>query len=169
MKDPTPMINHMREAETRGWQIEAATDFACVGRCPTVGCSMRVKLSLGASIPARVVNGFRNEHLITCFKDAADLLIDRRQDLKLTALEVANAAGVTDFLIAKGETKDPKRGTGFETVLLWANSLGYDIVFRPARMPPVTLRAVAETRDRVNQRGKVNDINRRRSPQDRQV
>ena len=79
-------------------------------------------------------------------------LRDRREGLGLTIREVEESAGITVDFLAKFEKDDPSKFPNAQTFFEWAKTLGYEVVLRPAPLPPTTLRILSDTRAKLRMR-----------------
>jgi len=104
----------------------------------------------GKSIPETCAIGpDLAEVTVEHFETARVFLRDRREQLCLTIKELEEAAGITVDFMAKFEKDDPSKIPNTQTFIEWAQSLGYDVVLRPGKLPPNVLRLMADTRERV--------------------
>jgi len=83
------------------------------------------------------------------------VLRDRREQLCLAQDEVEDCAGLTTGHIAKAEKVPPDRVMGLDHMKMWAEALGYDIVFRQKDLPMVTLGVMGRSRDTVVSRRRL--------------
>lgn len=143
-----------RAIEARGWMIEAADkDSSCIARCKSPGCSMRLRIKPGGIIPQRQVDQRLGlDETLEGYDDARDVLRRRREQLGLSIAEVEAAAGIAQDHMLKFERDDPTRLPNIATYIIWANTLGYEVVLRPSTLPPITCRLIEETRDRYESR-----------------
>lgn len=148
----------LREVQKRGWLIEAVTEQSCVARCNSQSCSLRVALRPGGHIPAKLREG-RPSVALGSFEDARIALKERRHILRLTISQTEHMAGIATDHLAKAEKENPTRLINVDLFILWANSLGYDVVLQQADLPSVTLREIIDTRDVAERRGEY--FNRR--------
>jgi len=143
-----------RAIEARGWMIEVADkDSSCIARCKEPGCSMRLRIKPGGVIPKREVDQRLSlDEVIESFDDARQVLRRRREQLGLSIEEVETAAGIATDQMLKFERDEPTRLPNIVTYLIWAQTLGYEVVLRPSTLPPITCRLIEETRDRYESR-----------------
>ena len=144
----------LREVQGRGWQIEAVTPDSCFVRCPTPGCGMRAKLLQGVTIPPRIDPGYVTHIPLGSYDEGREALRARRRELRLTIKEVEYAAGIATDHLAKAEKDEPSRVFNFSYFILWARTLGYQVALVPTDLPAATLRAVSETREKVESRAR---------------
>lgn len=159
-------IEFLKAVQRAGWHIVTADETRCVATCPEAGCGARVMLRPGQRIPQRAIKP-PNDHKFTGFDDARRFLRDRRESLCLTIRELEETAGMSVDFLAKFERDDwDKTGTirqpNVSTFAEWAQALGYELVLRPTSLPPIVLRAVADTRKRTHAR-----ISRHRTERER--
>lgn len=142
----------LREVQARGWTVEAAKDGECIVSCASFGCGVRLKLRKGGAIPQRADSPWRPGLTIASYDDLLDVLILRRKTLRLSIEEVEDVAGLTQDHISKFERRG--RVPNAETLLIWLQSLGYEMILRPCPLPAPTLRAIATTRAREESRSR---------------
>ena len=153
----------LREVQAANWIIMAADGEKLMARCPRAGCTMSVNLKPGGVIPQTCRAGADlTERVVGSFEEARLALRERRENLALTIADVEQAAGLADYHIAKSEKDDPSKIPNIETFLNWAGALGFEVVLKPAPLPLLTLRLLAETRHRVGRRVQRNEISRSR-------
>lgn len=137
----------LRNVQKAGWQIMSADTISATVACPRAGCSLKVRLKDGAKIPqACIAAPDLSEVTITTYNDARVFLHGRRVSLGLTIKELEEVAGVTVDHLAKAEKSNPSRHPNMEIMIEWATALGYEIVLRPAQMPSMALRYIADSR-----------------------
>lgn len=159
MTDP----KFLKRVQESGWSIDVVGDGNCVGKCPTAGCSMRALITDGKHIPRRVVeNGPSQDISLPDYNVARLTLQGRRQGLGLTIREVEEVSGLADDHVAKFEPENWQRQPTLDTFITWAATLGFDVVLRPADLPPITLRKVSETRAVQAKRQRRFEIERQR-------
>ena len=142
----------LREAQARGWSLEAATQGECIVSCPAMGCGVRLKLRKGGPIPARSGIGWSPGVIVSSYDDLLDVLLLRRKTLRLSIEETEDIAGLTEGHISKFEYRS--RVPNVETALLWLETLGYEMILRAIPLPGATLRAIAATRDKEASRAR---------------
>lgn len=142
----------LREVQARGWTVEAAKAGECIVSCPSFGCGVRLKLRRGGSIPARPDGAWKPGIVIEAYDDLLDLLTLRRKTLRLSIEELEDAAGLTQDHISKFEKRH--RVPNVETLLIWLETLGYEMILRPKPLPAPTLRAIATTRAKEESRAR---------------
>ena len=153
----------LREVQNAGWNIEAVTENACIGRCPTLGCSMRALMTEGKQIPQRVVPGSPSLDIVVESWDQLKVILkDRREELGLSIREVEEVTGIADDHIAKMEPKNASRQPNVDTLKHWTGGIGYEVVLRPVALPPVTLAMIEETRPKYTDRRKRFALERQR-------
>lgn len=162
MNDP----KFLKDVQDAGWLVKAVVEGSCVAKCPTSGCSMMALLAEGKHIPKRVVErGPSADMLVTGYDVGRQILRERRRELLLTIKEVEIASGIAEDHAAKFERDEWSRQPNAETFIEWAAALGFEVVLRPVELPPITLRMIAESRDRVPARTKRFDLERLRDGQ----
>ncbi|MBT9385492.1 helix-turn-helix domain-containing protein [Pseudooceanicola sp. CBS1P-1] len=154
----------LKLAQEQGWVIEAVEEGSCIVRCPEAGCGMRARIRSSGSVPPRINDRVQMDFRATTFDAARRFLRERREDLRLNIAEVEDAAGLTKDHLAKIERDDSDKVPNLETFVIWANTLGFDVVLRPAELPPVTMRMICDTRSLTGRRGRrfQNERDRRR-------
>jgi transcriptional regulator with XRE-family HTH domain len=159
MTDP----KRIKDVQDAGWLVQAVGDSFCVARCPTAGCSMRALIADGKDIPQRVVERGPSIDIPVGGYDALRrVLRERRRELLLTIKETEIASGIAEDHMAKFERDEWNRQPNVDAMVEWAASLGFEVVLRPVELPPITLRMIAESRDRVAPRQKRFDLERER-------
>lgn len=155
----------LRKVQQHGWDIEAVERDTCVVKCPTQGCKMRARFDLSGNIPQRDVEAFSWDQTARSFDDARLILRERRQELGLTIAEIEHISGIAGDHLAKFERVEWQRFPrlpNISTFIDWANSIGIDVVLRMGELPPVTLRWIADTRDKNDARQRRFQIERGR-------
>lgn len=142
----------LREVQARGWTVEAAKEGECIVSCASFGCGVRLKLRRGGAIPQRAESPWRPGLFILNYDDLLDALILRRKQLRLSIEELEDVAGLTNGIISKFERR--VRIPNAETLLIWMQALGYEMILRPCPLPAPTLRAIATTRAREESRSR---------------
>lgn len=143
----------LKEVQAAGWRIERVNPDDVVAGCPQPGCGLKVKLTPKSPIreacPAPTV---APEVVVRTFEDARKVLRPRRDALFLTIKEVEEVAGMAVDYLAKFEKDNPSKYPNVQTFIEWAQTLGYEVVLRPAELPPLALRVIADTRHLLKQR-----------------
>ena len=139
-------VPFLRKVQEAGWLIDRVDLKSVDAACPREGCSLRVKLRQGAAIPTACGGGALNEMVAQNFEDARTFLLHRRPRLALSISDVEHIAGMTPDYLAKFGKDNPSKIPNAQTFLEWAQALGMEVVFRPARLPLIGLRQVADTR-----------------------
>lgn len=134
----------LREVQRRGWTIEAVDTASCIARCSD--CALRVKLTPDGHIPSKTATAYQSDVVLRSNEDGRVALRERRQELGLIITDVEHIAGLTPDHLAKAEMPNPSRVVNVDTFTIWANALGFDVVLRRKELPPVTLRAIIDTR-----------------------
>ena len=143
----------LREIQKLGWIIRSADETNGWAACPRDGCTMTAKLREDGPLPAVCKRGpDLSEKSVEFFDDARVFLRDRREGLALTIREVEESAGITVDFLAKFEKDDPSKIPNAQTFIEWAKTLGYEVVLRPAPLPPTTLRILSDTRAKLRMR-----------------
>lgn len=164
----------LKSVESRGWMVETFDGKHCIARCKSPGCSLRIQMEVGKHVPIREVDqSHLLDHVLHEYNDARKVLRDRREDLGISIAELEEVAGIAKDHLAKFEPdgyRKHNRVPNIEIFLWWANSLGYEVVLRPKELPPITCRAIAETRHLWKARNGVRQRRRRRGvPQDHEA
>lgn len=143
----------MRRVQQAGWIIIGADEFTVWGSCPRDGCSLKVKLKPDATLPQTCGRGpDLAEIVVNTFDDARIPLRDRRDDLGLIIKDVEEAAGMAVDYLSKFEKDNPSKIPNAQTFFEWAQALGYQVVLRPAPLPPYTMRLISDSRDKLDLR-----------------
>lgn len=145
---------YLKDVQRAGWVIEAVDTDACVARCPVQGCGMKVRLQNSTRIPQCHTASRRaiTDIPIASFEELRVAMRERREELALSIRDVEDVAGMTVDYLAKFEKDDPSKIPNAQTTLEWIQALGYEVIIRPAQIPPYGLRIIAETRDRARHR-----------------
>ncbi|QDP64865.1 MAG: hypothetical protein Unbinned5081contig1001_22 [Prokaryotic dsDNA virus sp.] len=161
----------LKKVEEAGWTVEQSGERQVMARCPAAGCGMKALLTEGRPIPQVDPDMSRQglDRAVKNYDDARRILRERREDLRLRIHEVEEAAGTCVDYIAKAEKEGPTKVPNFQLFLDWANSLGLEVVLRPTQIDnALPLRMIADTRERVQARGRRNELDReRRGPEAR--
>ena len=138
------ILDFVRRVQRAGWLLVTVQPESCVARCSRSGCDMRARFSPNKPIPC--VGQEATNPSITGFEALRVMLRRRRHELALSIPEVEAAAGLSADHLAKSERENVTRPPNFDLCVQWAASLGYDVVLRPAPLPPITTRAIADSR-----------------------
>lgn len=159
-------VEFLREVQAKGWLIKAVDKDVVIAACPRAGCGLTTKLQQGRKVPASCGSSpALAEATVTSFEDARVFMRERRFALGLTIPDVEAAAGTASTFLAKWEKDNPSKIPNAETFIEWIQSLGYEVVLRPATLPPYTLRIISETRNAPARRKKDHDRIRRQGRQ----
>lgn len=143
----------IKDVQEAGWQIVHVDEASLVMGCPNAGCGLKSRIKVGASIPQTpCATPALAEIKINGFDDARVFLRERRENLALSIRDVELVAGIAGDFAAKFEKDNPSKYPNVETFIDWVSALGYQIVLRPADLPPYTVRIIAETRDKLKSR-----------------
>lgn len=137
----------LKEIQKAGWMVLGTLEDGVLCQCPSFGCGLKVKIKRGAK-PQQCDPGLSRhpaDRPIGSYEDARQLLRERREDLLLSIPEVEEIAGLTKDHLAKAEKDNPSRLPELDTIVVWAQALGYEIVFRPTQLSNMGLRLIAET------------------------
>ena len=157
----------LKDVQRSGWHIEKVEPDHVIGKCPSHGCALRAKLAQGAKVPAVDPSQDRDklDEPIESFDQLRRIMRARREGLGLTMHEVEELAGMSVDFVAKFEKDNPSKLPNMQTTLEWIQSLGYEVVIRKATMPPLTLRTICDTRDKLASRQKRFAMDERRRGQ----
>lgn len=140
----------MRQVQAAGWTISYMGGDKLICECQRDGCALKVALSPAKPVPETNARGPKlSEVSVASFEEARRFLRDRREALGLSMADVEDIAGLAGYHIGKMEKDGPSKIPNFETFLLWANALGYDIILRPGKLPPRALRIMAKTAEQL--------------------
>lgn len=143
----------LRDVQRKGWLVLAVDEGAAVGLCPRHGCAVRLRMKPGNQIPEPCVrDAIPGEIAVDSFDHGRRALRAKRESLALTIRDTESCAGLADDHLAKVEMDDAQRVPNVDTFVLWANTLGYEVVLVPCALPPAILRILSETRDRLQMR-----------------
>ncbi|GIT90135.1 hypothetical protein JANAI62_03820 [Jannaschia pagri] len=140
----------LKRVQRAGWILVTAHKGHCVAKCPNASCGMVAKFVPGKPIPQ--ASPMTDHIVIVSFEDLLAALKHRRHELALTIPEVEHAAGFSSDHLAKAESSKAVRTPGLQLCIQWAQALGYEIVLKPAPLPPVTLRHISDSRHLVPHR-----------------
>lgn len=155
----------LEEIQEAGWHLEQVGKRQVVARCPAEGCGMRALLSTGAKVPQVDPNNarFGLDRPVESYDDFRRIMRERREGLGLRIADVEEVSGVGIDYLRKAEKEEPVKMANFQTALEWAQSLGYEIVLRPARIESgLALRTICDTRDKLERRITRNKNDRER-------
>lgn len=146
----------LRDVQAAGWQIQEVQTDAAIAACPRPGCTLQVALRFGSKIPAAcdATSGLP-EIVVRTFEDFRVPVRERRERLGLTIRELEEVAGTATDHLAKAEKDNPARVPNIQLVLEWAASIGYEVILRPAPMPAMALRYLADSRGQLAARKKM--------------
>lgn len=153
----------LREIQRLGWIIESVGKDACVVKCPEQGCGMRARIRKDTGAPPRLNERVETDIEAKSFDEVRQMLRARRLELALSIPEIEEAAGLTTDHLAKFERPDFSKIPNLDTVIYWAGALGFELVLRPAELPPMTLRMITETRPILPQRRRRQETDRLRA------
>ncbi len=143
----------LRQLQRLGWIILAAEQDRVLCGCPREGCEVKLCLTPKSHIPQTSGRGPDYADIaVENFEDARLFLRQRRENLGLIIREVEDVAGIAGDFLAKFEKDDPSKIPNAQTFIEWAQTLGYEVVLRPGKLPPYALRVLAETREKLHQR-----------------
>lgn len=143
----------LKQVQDAKWQIKAAGEDFVVAQCPRAGCNLLVNLKPGGAVPQTCRPGpDLLERVVSSFEDARLFLRERREDLGLSIRDTEEISGAATDHMAKWEKDSPSKIPNTETFLEWAKALGYDVVLRPAPLPPLALSMIIETRPLIARR-----------------
>ena len=143
----------LRDVQAAGWIIKAVDEGQVIARCPRDGCPMLAALKPGGTIPnvCRSAPSLMTVPVDT-YAAGRQFLRARREELGLSIAELEECIGLTKDHLAKMEPDDPQRIPNIMTFIEWAQGLGFRVQLQHDGLPPVTLRTVAQTRDRTRHR-----------------
>lgn len=143
----------LKAVQRAGWVIKLVDTGRVLAGCPRAHCEMQAVLKPGSPIPDTCSpDPGLIEVVINSYDDGRRTLRDRRQDLCMTMTQVEFCAGLTDGHLLKAEKDNPDRVMSVEGFIVWANTLGYEVVLRSGELPPVTLRELANSQPQVEKR-----------------
>ena len=156
-------VDDLKKAQAAGWMVEGALEDGILCRCPSHGCGLRVKIKYGAPIQQCDPGLSRHpaDRPIGSYEEVRQLLRERREDLLLSIPEVEEIAGLTKDHLAKAEKDNPSRLPELDTILVWAQALGFEMVLRPTPLSNMGLRLIDETGRYRSRRVRARDRRRR--------
>jgi transcriptional regulator with XRE-family HTH domain len=136
-----------------GWRISAADETCAICRCGNPGCSLQIKLVPNKPIPTawsdtEVLSWTK----ITDIQELRLALRSRREDLGLIIPEIEAEAGLADHHLGKIEKDYPTKIPNVQTLLWLMRALGLSMYIAPDEFPKPVLRAIAESRARLDYR-----------------
>lgn len=135
----------LREVQRSGWIIDYVVDGLAVGQCPRAGCGLRVNLRPDAPIPKACPNADTLADVpMADWGALLGFLVDRREALALSQLDLDDCIGLSPDHIAKMESM--ARLPSVPTMFHWVASIGYEVILRPVGLPTKTLAVIARTR-----------------------
>lgn len=146
-------VKFLGQVQDAGWHITGADQECVLGSCRRAGCGLKTTFRPGNRIPKVATRESEmEEHIIRGFGDVAKLSRDRRHELAWSIAETEEVAGMTPDYLAKMEKDNPSKIPNVNTFVDLMNAEGYEVFVRKAKMPPIALRAIVETRHRVEAR-----------------
>lgn len=143
----------LKAVQRAGWKIKLVDSGRVLAGCPRAHCEMQTVLKPGSPIPDTCSpDPGMIEVEIRSYDDGRRTLRDRRQDLCMTMTQVEFCAGLTEGHLLKAEKDNPDRVMSVEGFIVWANTLGFEVVLRSGDLPPVTLRELANSQPQVETR-----------------
>ena len=153
----------LRDVQKAGWHITGVDQLAATVACPRAGCALKVRLKSGAKIPQACASGPELADIaVTTFEDARLALRARREALGLTIKELEEVAGAAVDHLAKAEKDNPSKYPNTQLLIEWATALGFEVVLRPAPMPAMALRYLADSRKQAPARFRMQAHHRAR-------
>ena len=148
------LLEFLKTIQKRGWHILRARKDEVLVQCPARGCGLVNRIPVGGHVPEVDPQGERNrlDHPVHSFDDIREVLRARREDLGWSIRETEEVAGLSVDYLAKFEKDDPSKIPNAIVLVEWAQALGYEWVLRPAALPSLGLRMLADTRDRADAR-----------------
>lgn len=144
----------LKEVQRQGWAIEQVKEDRIIAKCPAAGCAVRATLKLDRTVPAvdPTTDRDRRDVVIDSFDALREVLRERRNDLALNIRETEEITGMAVDHLAKIEKPEPSRLPNFQIMLELAQALGYEMVLRPAPLPPFSVRVISDTRSKFETR-----------------
>lgn len=149
-------------AQANGWRLfhvdrkTGDVHMRCDRRgCPTANVFSARRIQRG-DVPKRCDRDHRGEYagpVIDRYESIVEVLRRRRMMLGLSQDEVEFAAGLTTSHIAKLESG--VYTTKLETLIIWANALGYEVTLAPAPVHPAVLRTLEGKVQRKGASGEI--------------
>ena len=134
----------LERIQDAGWGVEQVTENRCVGVCQREGCAVRIVINEGDDIPVcKDRPGSLQEHAVETMDDIRHTLMERRMRLGLIIAQVEEVAGMSDDHVAKMEAGSDLKRPQLETLLLWCQTLGMELVLRPGKVPRQTLEVMS--------------------------
>jgi len=137
----------LKDAQRQGWNILSVEVDHIVAGCPRAGCALKATFRAGKKIPAtcRPQPEFQ-ETVIDGYESFRLFMRLIRERYMLTISDVEECAGFQKDRLAKCEKDDPSKVPNIIDAIEWAQTLGIEIIARPAPLPVVTLRTIEQTR-----------------------
>lgn len=156
-------IDDLKKAQDAGWVLVGATDKYSICRCPSYGCGVKLRIPYGTT-PQRCDPGLSRDPIsepVGSYDELRRKLRHRREEMLLSIPEVEDIAGLTVDHIKKAEKDNPSRIPEFDTLVLWAQALGFELVLRHSGLPNLGIRFIDDTRRWRPRRKKMRDRLRR--------
>jgi transcriptional regulator with XRE-family HTH domain len=150
-------LKDLKKVQDAGWLIIASDDGGVLARCPSHGCGLKVRIPYGTNVQSCDPGLSRSptDMPVGSFEDLRLFLQSRREELGLSISEIESISGLSVDHVAKAEKENPARLPNVDTVIYWANALGFEVVLRPAELSAMALRIIAETRPLQPRRRKL--------------
>ncbi|MGB1214980.1 MAG: helix-turn-helix domain-containing protein [Pikeienuella sp.] len=142
----------IRSAQAQGWLVSGVKGRVITIKCDCIGCHGTKDYfleSLDAPPPPCALDHVEKPKVervsrpaFTKYENFIAEFRRKRVTLGLDQLDLGEAMGVPDGYIGKLESF--ARVASPVTLLLWAQTLGLEIITRPAALPPATIKAIQD-------------------------
>jgi len=141
----------IRRAEAAGWRVSAVQGRTLTLCCNRQGCSGTLALPLDNLGPVPPPCGLPHSgqyarRTMDTYQILIGEFIRRRRSLGLDQTDLCAAIGLGDGHISKLEALHKIASP--PTLLLWAQALGLTLTTAPAPLPPATIKAIENRKDR---------------------
>ena len=141
----------IKAAQAAGWVVQGVRGRSITLTCACHGCrgSREYLLESLDGPPPPCALDHVNGHSRPAFEGYQDLVAElrrRRVDLGLDQMDLGAAMGVPDGYVNKLESF--ARTASPLTLWLWAQAVGLRLTYRPAALPPATLKAIEDRQAR---------------------
>lgn len=141
----------IKQAEASGWRVSSVQGRTMTLCCNRQGCSGSMVLPLdNLGLPPEPCemphSGQYARSTMDSYQSLIAEFIRRRRSLGLDQVDLCAAIGLGDGHISKLEGLHKIASP--PTLLLWAQSLGLSLTTVPAPLPPATIRAIENRKDR---------------------
>ena len=141
----------LKKSQENGWRLAGVTARECVLQCSAHGCSNEKHFLLDTlgQAPTPCEREHVNGYGKPAYDDYTKIVLElqrRRTQIGINQDDLDTALGVADGYIAKLESG--ARTPSPVTLIMWAQAVGVEIHFKPAILPPATLKVIEQRQTR---------------------